>query len=36
MSVWGTLSLKSENIYSGNQILLPEKAYLSLEVEKLS
>ena len=33
--VWGTLSLKSKDIYSGNQILVPEKANLSLEVEKL-
>ena len=33
--VWDTLSFKSENIYSGNQILVPEKADLSLEVEKL-
>ena len=31
--VWGTLSLKSKDIYSGNQMLVPEKAYLSLEVE---
>ena len=35
LTLWGTLSLKSEDIYSGNQILVPEKGYLSLEVEKL-
>ena len=33
--VWGTFSLKYKNIYSENQMLVPEKAYLSLEVEKL-
>ena len=33
--VCGTLSLKSKNICSENQILVPEKAYLSLEVENV-
>ena len=33
--IWGTLSLKSKNIYCGDQIQVPEKAYISLEVEKL-
>ena len=30
-----TFSLKSKTIYSENRMLVPEKAYLSLEVEKL-
>ena len=33
--VRGTFLLKFKNIYSENQMLVPEKAYLSLEVEKL-